>query len=45
MEILVLCLKYGFVVALAIEGLLIGRALFSLAAEKARAAAAPVAQE
>lgn len=34
-------LKYGFIVALAIEGLLIGRALFTLAVEKARAASAP----
>lgn len=41
MELALSLLKYGFVIALAVEGLLIGRALIALAVEKARGAAAP----
>jgi hypothetical protein len=41
METALSLLKYGFVLALAIEGLLIGRALIALAVEKARGAATP----
>ncbi|GAB4207432.1 MAG: hypothetical protein OHK0022_35640 [Roseiflexaceae bacterium] len=38
MDIVILSVKYVFVAALAVEGLLIGRALWTLAREKARAA-------
>lgn len=41
METALSLLKYGFVLALAVEGLLIGRALIALAVEKARGAAPP----
>jgi hypothetical protein len=39
MELIGFILKYGFVTALAVEAILIGRALVRLAVEKARAAA------
>ncbi len=47
MDILLMSVKYVFVAALAVEGLLIGRALWTLAREKARAAqpAAPAAAQ
>lgn len=45
MEILATVLRYGFVTVLAVEAVLIGRALFTLAREKARAAAPPPAEE
>jgi hypothetical protein len=45
MEILIYILKYGFLVALVVEAALIGRALVGMVREKARAAAAPPAQE
>ncbi len=38
MDTLVLVLRYGFLVALAVEAALIGRALFGMLREKARAA-------
>jgi hypothetical protein len=45
MDILIAVLKYGFVVALAVEAALVGRALFRLAREKARPAAEPAPAE
>ena len=42
MEIVPTILKYGFVLAVAIELIIIGRAIFSLAREKAQATDAPV---
>ncbi|HEX9372517.1 MAG TPA: hypothetical protein VF897_16010 [Roseiflexaceae bacterium] len=41
MEALVPVIKYIFVAAIAVEVVLMGRALFLLARDKARAAAAP----
>ena len=40
MDTLVLVLRYGFLVALVVEAALIGRALFGMLREKARAASA-----
>ncbi len=40
MELLPTLLKYGFVLAITVELILIGRAIFKLAIEKARAASA-----
>jgi hypothetical protein len=45
MEIVVSMLKYVFVIGLGVEVALIGRALFNLARDKARAAELPVAAE
>ncbi|NJM05165.1 hypothetical protein HC891_01400 [Candidatus Gracilibacteria bacterium] len=45
MEIAVLIVKYGFIVALVLEGGLILRALVRLAREKARTATPPAAEE
>jgi hypothetical protein len=45
METLIYILKYGFLVALGVEVVLIGRALVGMVREKARAAAAPAPQE
>jgi hypothetical protein len=45
MDYLIPLLKYGFVIALAVEATLVGRALLRLAVEKARAAEAPASQE
>lgn len=46
MEIFAAVLRYSFVAVLAVEAILIGRALVTMALEKARAAApAPPAEE
>lgn len=47
MDLVIMSVKYVFVAALAVEGLLIGRALWTLAREKARTAqpATPIAAE
>lgn len=49
MELVIGVLKYAFVIALGVEALLIGRALFNLARDKAHEAApqapAPPAEE
>lgn len=41
MEIIISLIKYTFVVALGVEALLVARALFNLARDKAREANAP----
>lgn len=45
MEIVTNVIRYSFVVVLAAEAILIGRALVTLALQKARPAAAPPAEE
>jgi hypothetical protein len=45
MDTFALLLRYGFLAALLIEALLVGRALLALLREKARAAAAAPAEE
>ena len=45
MELIGFILKYGFVLALAVEWLLVGRALWLLAVEKARPTANTPAKE
>ncbi|NTV65566.1 MAG: hypothetical protein HGA65_18810 [Oscillochloris sp.] len=47
MDILIAVLRYGLVTAVVVEVVLVGRALFTLATEKARpaAATAPAAEE
>lgn len=45
MEIFAAVLRYSFVAVLAVEAILIGRALVGMALEKARAAAPPPAEE
>ncbi|WP_298818217.1 hypothetical protein [Chloroflexus sp.] len=45
MEIIPTLLKYTFVVAVVVEAVLIGRAIFNLAREKARAATSPATEE
>jgi hypothetical protein len=45
MDTIIFILKYGFLIALAVEAALIGRALVGMVREKARAAAAPPAEE
>jgi hypothetical protein len=42
MELIGFILKYGFVVALTVEAVLVGRALWRLAVDKARPAEPPV---
>jgi hypothetical protein len=45
MDTLALLLRYGFLAALLIEALLVGRALLAMLREKARASAAAPAEE
>lgn len=45
MEMLAFVIRYSFVAVLAVEVVLIGRALVTLAREKARVAASPAAEE
>jgi hypothetical protein len=45
MDILLAVLRYGFAAVLVVEAALVGRALFSLAVEKARPAEPGPAQE
>ncbi len=45
METIIFILKYGFLIALTIEAVLVGRALVGMVREKARAAEAPPPQE
>jgi hypothetical protein len=45
MEVAVLIVKYGFIAALAVEGVLILRSLVRLAREKARPEPSPAAEE
>ena len=45
MELFALLLRYGFLVALVVEALFVGRALFAMLREKARAAAAQATEE
>lgn len=45
MDILLAVLRYGFAVALVVEAVIVGRALFRLAVEKARPADSAPTQE